>query len=59
MNSSFITPGPGMSIKEVNTITTVTQIHILINCYKHACCMKNSVDPDQLASSEASCEEAS
>ena len=29
-------------------------IHILINYYMLTCCIENSVDPDQLASSEAS-----
>ena len=28
--------------------------HILINYYEFTCCIENSVDPDQLASSEAS-----
>ena len=28
--------------------------HILINTYEFTCCIENSVDPDQLASSEAS-----
>ena len=28
--------------------------HILINYYEFTCCIVNSVDPDQLASSEAS-----
>ena len=28
--------------------------HILINYYEFICCNENSVDPDQLASSEAS-----
>ena len=28
--------------------------HILIHYYEFTCCIENSVDPDQLASSEAS-----
>ena len=40
------------SIKEVYTIRDVN--HILIDYYEHACCMENSVDPDQLVSDEAS-----
>ena len=28
--------------------------HILINCYEFTCCIENSVNPDQLAFSEAS-----
>ena len=28
--------------------------HILINYYEFTCCIENSVDPDQLASEEAS-----
>ena len=29
-------------------------LHILINYYQFTCCIENSEDPDQLASSEAS-----
>ena len=41
----------GTSIKEVNTIL---YFRFLINYYKLTCCMETIVDPDQLASSEAS-----
>ena len=36
-------------MNKVNTL-----FHILINYYKFTCCTENSVDPDQLASLEAS-----
>ena len=38
---------------KVNTILYIV-FHILINYYEYTCCIENSVDPDQLASEEAS-----
>ena len=39
----------GTSIKKVNAI-----LYFILDYFKLACCLENSVDPDQLASSEAS-----
>ena len=41
-------------MNQVNTILLIV-FHILINYYEFTCCIENSVDPDQLASEEASC----
>ena len=35
-------------------VNKILYFHILISYYKFTCCIENSVDPDQLASSEAS-----
>ena len=40
-------------MNKVNTILYIV-FHILINYNEFTCCIKNSVDPDQLASKEAS-----
>ena len=40
----------------MNKVYTILYIvfHILLNYYEFTCCIENSVDPDQLASEEAS-----
>ena len=42
--------------KQMNKVNIILYIvfHILINYKEFTCCIENSVDPDQLASSEAS-----
>ena len=40
-------------MNKVNTILYIV-FHILINYFEVTCCNENSVDPDQLASKEAS-----
>ena len=35
-------------------VNKIFVFHILVNYYEFTCCIENSVDPDQLASSEAS-----
>ena len=40
-------------MNKVNTILYIV-FHILINYYEFTSCIENSVDPDQLASEEAS-----
>ena len=40
-------------MNKVNTILYIV-FHILMNHYVFTCCIENSVDPDQLASEEAS-----
>ena len=43
------------SIDKYKCIKLINSLHhILIHSYKFTCCIENSVDPDQLASSEAS-----
>ena len=40
-------------MNKVNTIRYIV-FYILINYYEFTCCIENSVNPDQLASEEAS-----
>ena len=53
--SHFIQDKLKISIDKYKCIKLINSLyHILINSYKFTCCIENSVDPDQLASSEAS-----
>ena len=47
--SSYLSWDKHKCIKKVNTFL---YFHILINYYQLICCIENSVEPDQLASSE-------
>ena len=44
----------GSRLIQVAATAGLTVYHILIKYYQFTCCIENSVDPDQLASSETS-----
>ena len=50
-NFNLLVLGQVQNLYKVNKIFV---FYILINYYEITCCIENSVDPDQLASSEAS-----
>ena len=50
-NFNLLVLGQVQNLYKVNKIL---YFHILINYYEFTCCIENSVDPNQLASSEAS-----
>ena len=50
-NYNLLVLGQVQNLYKVNKLLF---FHILINYYEFTCCIENSVDPDQLASSEAS-----
>ena len=41
-------------VQNLYKVNKILYFHILINYYEFTCCIENSVDPNQLASSEAS-----